>query len=121
MANTGNRACVDPNQILPFAKLVGSTDKSDWGDHGMTPCGTGHHRTNAGGRAEMIGKLIRNFIKRHAVDEVPDEMSACQECRELQCLNDRYQTCPNRLAEAAALTAARTTEADAGSAAESSG
>jgi hypothetical protein len=65
----------------------------------------------------MLGKMIRDFTTRHLVDEVPDEMSACLDCGEVQCLNDKYQTCPNRLAQAAVLSAARVAEPDAGIAA----
>jgi len=54
----------------------------------------------------MFGK-IRDLIKKYLVADVPDELSACLDCDALQCSNDRWETCPNRLARAAALRAGR--------------
>jgi hypothetical protein len=51
----------------------------------------------------MIGK-IRAFIEKHIIAEVPPELSACLDCGVEQCLNGKWETCPNRLARAAALT-----------------
>ncbi len=45
------------------------------------------------------------FLKRHLVGEVPDEMASCLECNAVQCTDDQYLTCPNRLARLAALNA----------------
>ncbi len=55
----------------------------------------------------MRSKKFWSFILRHISAEVPDEMSACLDCGATQCTNAKYQSCPNRLAHAAALTAWR--------------
>ncbi len=52
----------------------------------------------------MVG-IIHDFIVRHIVAEVPDALSACLDCGSVQCLNEKWDTCPNRLARAAALCA----------------
>jgi|tagenome__1003787_1003787.scaffolds.fasta_scaffold20337205_1 hypothetical protein len=52
----------------------------------------------------MVGK-VRTFIEKHIIAEVPPELSACLDCGFEQCLNEKWETCPNRLAHAAALTA----------------
>jgi hypothetical protein len=52
----------------------------------------------------MFGK-IRALIERHILADVPPELSACLDCSMEQCLNKYWETCPNRLARAAALTA----------------
>ena len=41
------------------------------------------------------------------VYDVPDEMAACFDCDAIQCPNEKYETCPNRLAHATVLKAAR--------------
>ena len=58
----------------------------------------------------MLSEMIWTTIRRHIVAEVPDEMAACLDCGAVQCPNDRYETCPDRLAHSAALSAARTAE-----------
>jgi len=60
----------------------------------------------------MFGALW-TFVRNHIVDEVPDEMSACLECRDLDCRDSRYETCPNRLQRAAALRTMRSFHDDA--------
>jgi hypothetical protein len=51
-------------------------------------------------------------IKRRVVEEVPDEMSACLDCGELQCEDGRYATCQNRLRTSAALKAMRAADVE---------
>jgi hypothetical protein len=48
----------------------------------------------------VLGKLWE-FLKRHLVEEVPDEMSSCLDCGAVQCRDEQYETCPNRLAREA--------------------
>jgi hypothetical protein len=50
---------------------------------------------------------LRSFVKRHIVEEVPDEMSACLECGRLDCRDSTYVACPNRLRRKADLQALR--------------
>ncbi|MFL5284842.1 MAG: hypothetical protein ACJ8AW_28690 [Rhodopila sp.] len=52
----------------------------------------------------MFGRL-RAFIEKHILTEVPSELSACLDCGIEQCLNKDWETCPNRLSRAKALTA----------------
>ena len=56
---------------------------------------------------EVWATFVRKFIEKHVVAEVPDEMAACLDCDAVQCLDGVYETCPNRLGRAAALSAAR--------------
>jgi hypothetical protein len=46
----------------------------------------------------LFGRLLRNFVRRHIVDDAPDEMAACFNCNVVECSNEIYETCPNRLA-----------------------
>ena len=50
---------------------------------------------------------LRRFFERHVVADVPDELSACLECGEIQCVDSKFSNCPNRLARVAALKASR--------------
>jgi hypothetical protein len=50
---------------------------------------------------------LRGLFSRHVIAEVPEELSACLNCGVLQCSQERWVTCPHRLAEAAALKALR--------------
>jgi hypothetical protein len=50
---------------------------------------------------------LRRFFDRHIVANVPDELSACLECGEIQCVDSKFRNCPNRLARVAALKASR--------------
>jgi hypothetical protein len=54
----------------------------------------------------MLGR-IWSFLSKQVVTDVPDELSACMECGVTQCPDDRFRTCPRRLAQAAALRTAR--------------
>jgi hypothetical protein len=47
------------------------------------------------------------FCDRHIVANVPDELAACLECGEIQCVDGKFRNCPNRLARVAALRASR--------------
>ena len=55
----------------------------------------------------MLRKVWETFFRKHVVAEVPDEMAACLDCEAEQCLDGVYETCPARLGQAAALSAAR--------------
>jgi hypothetical protein len=50
----------------------------------------------------MTGR-IRAFVGKYIVADVPPELSACLDCGFEQCLNEKWATCPARLAVAAAL------------------
>lgn len=54
----------------------------------------------------MLTKLWA-FLKKNVVGEVPDELSACIECRVAQCGGEKFLTCPNRLNRAEGLKAMR--------------
>nr|WP_294529573.1 hypothetical protein [uncultured Rhodopila sp.] len=54
----------------------------------------------------MTGK-IHDFIVKHFVADVPDALSACLDCGFVQCSNEKWQSCPNRLAREAGLRAMR--------------
>ena len=54
----------------------------------------------------MFGRIY-DFIRKHLIADVPDELAACLDCDAVQCLNEKWETCPNRLARLAALSAAR--------------
>ena len=54
----------------------------------------------------MLGKLWA-FVRKHLVNEVPDEMSACLDCGAIQCKDHEFLSCPYRLDRAAALKAAQ--------------
>lgn len=58
----------------------------------------------------MVGELWRNLARKYIVGDVPDEMAACFDCNALQCNDDKYETCPNRLAQTGAPRIARTGE-----------
>ena len=51
--------------------------------------------------------LFQRFIKRHLVDNVPDEMDLCLTCRKAHCSGAEYRNCEPRKARAAELVAAR--------------
>lgn len=55
----------------------------------------------------MLSEVWRALIRKYIVYDVPDEMAACFDCDAVQCPNEKYEACPNRLAHAAALKAAR--------------
>nr|WP_294514435.1 hypothetical protein [uncultured Rhodopila sp.] len=54
----------------------------------------------------MTGK-IHDFITKHFVADVPDALSACLDCGFVQCSNEKWESCPNRLAREAGLRAMR--------------
>jgi hypothetical protein len=56
------------------------------------------------GAFSMVG-TIHDFIAKHIVADVPDALSACLDCGFAECLTKKWDTCPNRLARAAALCA----------------
>ena len=58
----------------------------------------------------MLREVWRTFVRKHIIAHVPDEISACLDCGAVQCLNSKYETCPGRSAEVAALRATRTIE-----------
>ncbi len=58
----------------------------------------------------MLSEMWRSFVRRYIVYDIPDEMAACFDCDAVRCPDEKYETCPNRLAQAAALRAARTAE-----------
>ena len=57
------------------------------------------------GREHSHGGQIHDFIVKHIVADVPDAVSACLDCGFVQCLNEKWDTCPNRLARVAGLRA----------------
>nr|WP_294544596.1 hypothetical protein [uncultured Rhodopila sp.] len=48
---------------------------------------------------------IRDFVVKYIAADVPDALSACLDCGFVQCLNEKWDSCPNRLAREAALCA----------------
>jgi hypothetical protein len=46
----------------------------------------------------MPGGFWRTVIRRHLVDEAPDAMAACLDCNVTECDQNRYASCPIRLA-----------------------
>ena len=56
----------------------------------------------------MLREIWRSFVRKHIVDDVPDEMAACFDCDVARCPDDKYETCPNRLAQATELGTKRT-------------
>ena len=49
------------------------------------------------GRETWIGKLW-NRLKGGIVADVPPNLDACESCRDLDCTQERWATCANRLA-----------------------
>jgi hypothetical protein len=54
------------------------------------------------------------FVREHLVGDVPDEMSACLQCSAVQCRQDKYETCPNRLRHVEALRAMKASASGVG-------
>ena len=46
---------------------------------------------------------IRHFIEKYIVADVPNAMSACLDCKVVQCTADEWETCANRLARKSTL------------------
>ena len=40
---------------------------------------------------------IKNRLINALVQDIPEEMLVCEKCRELECSQARWETCPNRL------------------------
>jgi hypothetical protein len=56
----------------------------------------------------MLSKFWGYLTRKYIVCDVPDEMAACLDCNVVQCSHGEYETCPDRLTQAAALRSART-------------
>ena len=56
----------------------------------------------------MLTQTWRTLARKYVVYDIPDEMAACFDCDAATCSDDKYRTCPYRLAGCAA------TEASAG-------
>jgi len=54
-----------------------------------------------------MGARFQNFVARHVVMTVPDEMDACQECVQVTCDAARFKTCAYRLERLASIQQAR--------------
>ncbi len=54
------------------------------------------------GRTIVTG-VIRHFIEKYIVTTVPNAMSACLDCKVVQCTADEWETCANRLSRKATL------------------
>jgi hypothetical protein len=64
-------------------------------------------------RATMPSEVWRALVRKYIVYDVPDEMAACFDCHVVHCSNSKYETCSERLANAAALGATRISERSA--------
>jgi hypothetical protein len=53
----------------------------------------------------MLTETWRALARRYVVYDIPDEMAACFDCNAAICPDDKYRTCPYRLAGCAALGA----------------
>jgi hypothetical protein len=53
----------------------------------------------------ILGETWRLLARKYIAYDVPDEMAACFNCGVVRCPDSRYETCPYRLARAAALRA----------------
>lgn len=40
---------------------------------------------------------LKNFIRKHIVGDLPDEMNRCGYCNNVKCSNGHFDTCQNRL------------------------
>ena len=58
----------------------------------------------------MLGEAWRTLLRKHIVYDIPDEMAACFDCDTRRCPDEKYFTCPVRLALVAASSAARAAE-----------
>ncbi len=59
----------------------------------------------------MFAKFLA-YLTRQIVTDVPDEIAACMECGETQCVEGKFRHCPNRLARAATLQAMQAQASD---------
>jgi len=60
---------------------------------------------------------LKRFWWRHVIQEVPAEHAACEICRDGQCLQEKWLTCPNRIFHEERETAHRRTISQSESAA----
>jgi hypothetical protein len=65
------------------------------------------------GRERKLGKLLGR-IKAGIVADVPPSLDACESCREVDCTEERWRTCPNRLQREAELLGALAGKVEAG-------
>jgi len=40
---------------------------------------------------------LKDFFRKHIVEDLPGEMTRCGYCNNLKCSNGHFDTCPNRL------------------------
>jgi hypothetical protein len=57
----------------------------------------------------MAWYTLPEFVRRHVVADVPDEMSLCLACRVTHCSSEEFANCPRRLADTASLKTFRST------------
>jgi hypothetical protein len=50
-----------------------------------------------------VRRFVASWVDRHLVADVPDDLDACEECRELHCPQSRWSTCERRLGRIADL------------------
>jgi len=58
----------------------------------------------------MLSAEWRTLVRKYIVYDIPDEMAACFDCDAARCPNERYETCPARLADVASAQASRARE-----------
>ncbi len=46
----------------------------------------------------MLTETWRALVRRYVVYDIPDEMTACFDCNAAICPDEKYRTCPRRLA-----------------------
>ena len=51
----------------------------------------------------MPSERWRALARKYIVYDFPDEMAACSDCSVVRCPDEKYESCPSRLAVAAAL------------------
>jgi hypothetical protein len=54
----------------------------------------------------MFSEAWRTLVRKYIVYDVPDEMAACFDCHTARCPNDKYESCPTRLAAMQAVESA---------------
>jgi hypothetical protein len=55
------------------------------------------------GRVRNLAAIWRDIVKKNVIDNVPNEITACLDCDEVECSGERYDHCALRLATADAL------------------
>jgi hypothetical protein len=53
-------------------------------------------------------EAIKSFIRKDIAAEVPDDLSACMDCDSVDCPEEKFKTCPNRLARLTELKTLKT-------------